>query len=66
MLKNKNMVDAGDSIKGTVVLMKKNVLDFNDLGASLLDRLPEFLGKRVSLQLISAVQHDPGQYYWFF
>ncbi|XP_027353567.1 probable linoleate 9S-lipoxygenase 5 [Abrus precatorius] len=49
------------SIRGTVVLMKKNVLDFNDLSASILDRLHEFLGKRVSLQLISALQlHQAG------
>lgn len=48
-------------VKGTVVLMKKNVLDFNDFSASFLDRLHEFVGKRVSLQLISAVTVDPGQ-----
>ncbi|KAK4852727.1 hypothetical protein QYF36_026540 [Acer negundo] len=45
-------------IKGTVVLMKKNVLDFNDFNASLLDRFHELLGKRVSLQLVSAVNGD--------
>ncbi|CAJ1976135.1 unnamed protein product [Sphenostylis stenocarpa] len=47
-------------LKGTVVLMKKNVLDFNDFSASFLDRLHEFVGKRVSLQLVSAVNVDPG------
>ncbi|XP_027936716.1 probable linoleate 9S-lipoxygenase 5 [Vigna unguiculata] len=47
-------------VKGTVVLMKKNVLDFNDFSASFLDRLHEFVGKRVSLQLVSAVNVDPG------
>ncbi|XP_042517026.1 probable linoleate 9S-lipoxygenase 5 [Macadamia integrifolia] len=46
-------------IKGSVVLMKKNVLDFNDLHASVLDRVHEFLGKGVSIQLISAVHCDP-------
>ncbi|XP_059652436.1 probable linoleate 9S-lipoxygenase 5 isoform X2 [Cornus florida] len=46
-------------VKGTVVLMKKNVLDFNDFNASVLDRLHEFLGQKVSLQLISAVNGDP-------
>ncbi|XP_022723049.1 probable linoleate 9S-lipoxygenase 5 [Durio zibethinus] len=46
-------------IQGTVVLMKKNVLDMNDLKASLLDRVHELLGKGVSLQLISAVHTDP-------
>lgn len=49
-------------VKGTVVLMKKNVLDFNDVNASLLDGVLEFLGKRVSLQLISAVHADPGKH----
>ncbi|WVY97890.1 hypothetical protein V8G54_030041 [Vigna mungo] len=47
-------------VKGTVVLMKKNVLDFNDFSASFLDSLHEFVGKRVSLQLVSAVNVDPG------
>ncbi|EEF45385.1 lipoxygenase, putative [Ricinus communis] len=46
-------------IKGTVVLMKKNVLDFSDIKASFLDRVHELLGKGVSMQLISAVHHDP-------
>ncbi|KAG2395137.1 linoleate 9S-lipoxygenase [Vigna angularis] len=53
-------MDKRDRMRGRVVLMKKNVLDFNDLSASLLDRLHEFVGKRVSLQLISASQADPG------
>lgn len=47
-------------IEGTAVLMKKNVLDFNDLNASDLDNLHELLGQKVSLQLISAVNGDPG------
>ncbi|KAH7846887.1 hypothetical protein Vadar_019332 [Vaccinium darrowii] len=47
-------------IKGTVVLMKKNVLEFNDFDASILDRAHELLGEKVSLQLISAVNADPG------
>jgi hypothetical protein len=49
-------------IKGTVVLMKKNVLDLNDLHASVLDRVHELLGKRVSLQLISADNCEPGEF----
>jgi linoleate 9S-lipoxygenase len=53
-------------IEGTVVLMKKNVLDFNDFNASVLDRFHELLGKRVSLQLISAVNADPGMYFLIF
>lgn len=54
------------SIKGTVVLMKKNVLDLNDLGASFVDRLHELVGKKVSLQLISSVNVDHGQYSNFY
>ncbi|CAK9186383.1 unnamed protein product [Ilex paraguariensis] len=46
-------------IKGTIKLMKKNVLDFNDVGASFLDLVYELFGKGVSLQLISAVHGDP-------
>ncbi|XP_021897181.1 linoleate 9S-lipoxygenase 5, chloroplastic-like [Carica papaya] len=46
-------------IKGTVVLMKKNTLDFHDVKASFLDRVHELLGKRVSLQLISSDHPDP-------
>lgn len=55
-------------IKGSVVLMKKNVLDFNDFQASFLDRVHEFLGKGVSFQLVSAEHGDPGEllcYYIF-
>ena len=58
-----NIMDAitggSKKIKGTVVLMKKNVLDFNDFNASVLDRFHELLGQGVSLQLISAVNSDP-------
>ncbi|KAJ9681972.1 hypothetical protein PVL29_018052 [Vitis rotundifolia] len=46
-------------IKGTVVLMKKDVLDFNDFNASVLDRVHELFGQGVSLQLVSAVHGDP-------
>ncbi|CAN1129293.1 Probable linoleate 9S-lipoxygenase 5 [Linum perenne] len=46
-------------ILGTVVLMKKNVLDLHDAKASFLDRIHELLGKGVSLQLISSLP-DPG------
>ncbi|CAI0460073.1 unnamed protein product [Linum tenue] len=46
-------------IKGTVVLMKKNVLEFNDFNASIIDRFDELFGRGVSLQLISSVHGDP-------
>ncbi|XP_060219154.1 probable linoleate 9S-lipoxygenase 5 [Lycium barbarum] len=49
----------GKKVKGTVILMKKNVLDFNDIGASVVDGVVEFLGQKVSLQLISSVHADP-------
>ncbi|KNA22244.1 hypothetical protein SOVF_035780 [Spinacia oleracea] len=64
-----NIVDAitGDGkgknkkkINGRVVLMKKNVLDFNDFNASIFDRFDELLGKKVSFQLVSSVNSDPG------
>ncbi|KAL5566069.1 hypothetical protein UlMin_029233 [Ulmus minor] len=51
--------EADKKIEGTVILMKKNVLDFNDFNASFLDRLHELVGRRVSLQLISAVNGAP-------
>lgn len=41
-------------IRGKVVLMKSNVLGFNDFEASFVDRLYEFVGKRVSLQLLTS------------
>ncbi|KAJ4719465.1 Lipoxygenase [Melia azedarach] len=48
-------------LKGTVILMKKNVLDFNDFNASLLDRVHELIGKKVSLQLVSSVHGEPAE-----
>lgn len=45
-------------LKGTVVLMRKNVLDLNDFGASLLDGIGEFLGKGITCQLISSTLVD--------
>ncbi|KAM3704866.1 hypothetical protein ACJW31_03G038300 [Castanea mollissima] len=39
--------------------MQKNVLDFNDFNASVLDDFHELLGQKVSFQLISAVNGDP-------
>lgn len=48
-----------EKIGGRVVLMKKNVLDFNDFNASILDGLHELLGKKISFQLVSAVNPGP-------
>lgn len=56
-----NIMDAlgnKKKIKGTVVLMKKNVLDFNDFHSSVLDRVHELFGQGVSLQLVSADKSD--------
>ncbi|KAI8031180.1 Ras-related protein RIC1 [Camellia lanceoleosa] len=39
--------------------MQNNVLDFNDFNPSTLDNVREFLGQKVSLQLISLVNADP-------
>ncbi|XP_031101675.1 probable linoleate 9S-lipoxygenase 5 [Ipomoea triloba] len=47
-------------IKGSVVLMRKNVLDFNDFNASIVDNLTDFLGQKVSLELVSSAQADLG------
>lgn len=48
-------------VKGTVVLMKKNVLDFTDFHASFLDRLHELLGQGVSFHLVSSTVGDPSK-----
>lgn len=58
--KAKSTAEGGWKIKGKVLLMKKNVLDFNDIKASCLDRFYELFGKGVSVQLISSVRKDPG------
>ncbi|CAK8544657.1 unnamed protein product [Lathyrus sativus] len=47
-------------MRGKVVLMKKNVLDFNDFSDSIIDNIHELLGKKVSLQLVSEVKLDHG------
>ncbi|CAK9314967.1 unnamed protein product, partial [Citrullus colocynthis] len=44
----------GKKIKGKVILMRSNVLDFTEFHSSLLDNFTELLGGGVSLQLISA------------
>jgi len=46
-------------LKGTVVLMRKNVLGLNDFGATVIDGFTEFLGKGVTCQLISSTLVDP-------
>ncbi|KAG6599219.1 Linoleate 9S-lipoxygenase 6, partial [Cucurbita argyrosperma subsp. sororia] len=44
----------GKKIKGKVILMRSNVLDFTEFHSSVLDSFTELLGGGVSLQLISA------------
>ncbi|PQQ09332.1 linoleate 9S-lipoxygenase 5 chloroplastic [Prunus yedoensis var. nudiflora] len=60
---NNNMAVSGRSskIRGEVVLMKKNVMDFTDIRASFTDRIFELLGKGVSMQLISKNQPEPAE-----
>ncbi|GER57774.1 lipoxygenase [Striga asiatica] len=40
-------------IRGSVVVMKKNLLQLNDVAASVVDRFDEILGRKVALQLIT-------------
>ncbi|OWM74248.1 hypothetical protein CDL15_Pgr008562 [Punica granatum] len=54
-----NSMKKKKKIKGTVKLMKKNILDLSDVKASIFDRVHELLGKGVTLQLISADHIDP-------
>jgi hypothetical protein len=73
------IMNRGHKIKGTVVLMRKNVLDINsltsvggvigqgfDILGSTLDNLTAFLGRSVSLQLISATKPDGNFFLHFF
>ena len=66
-----SLVNRGHKIKGTVVLMRKNVLDINSLTSaqgligqglgfvgSTIDNLTALLGRSVSLHLISATKPD--------
>ncbi|KAL6614019.1 hypothetical protein ACP70R_036289 [Stipagrostis hirtigluma subsp. patula] len=46
-------------LKGSVVLMRKNALDVNNIGATVLDNITEFLGRGVTCQLISSTVVDP-------
>ena len=48
----------GTLIKGSIVLMKKRVLDLTDLRSSIVDRIYEFFGRGVSFQLVSATAVD--------
>ncbi|KAM0901409.1 hypothetical protein ACQ4PT_019965 [Festuca glaucescens] len=45
-------------LKGSVALMRKNALDFNDFGAAAMDSVTEFLGRGVTCQLISSTVVD--------
>ncbi|CAL5380734.1 unnamed protein product [Camellia sinensis] len=58
---NKKNKHEGKKIKGTVVLVKKTLIDFDGLSPPLVDRVDEILGHKVCLQLISAVNGDPGK-----
>ncbi|XP_047336892.1 probable linoleate 9S-lipoxygenase 5 [Impatiens glandulifera] len=56
---NHGDIDEQKIVKGKVVLMKKNVLDFSDFNASLTDKINEFFGQKVSIQLVSSLHTDP-------
>ncbi|XP_049351542.1 linoleate 9S-lipoxygenase B isoform X3 [Solanum verrucosum] len=43
----------GEKVKGRVILMKKNVLGFTDISASVVDGVADLLDQKVSIQLIS-------------
>ncbi|KAM7255771.1 hypothetical protein ACFE04_011512 [Oxalis oulophora] len=45
-------------IKGTILLMKKKLLDATDVKASIVDRIHELFGRGVTIQLISSVKSD--------
>ncbi|KAG6493640.1 probable linoleate 9S-lipoxygenase 5 [Zingiber officinale] len=51
----------GDAVAvgATVVLMRKNVLDFNDFNATLIDNVEELCGRKIYFQLVSATVGDP-------
>jgi linoleate 9S-lipoxygenase len=48
-------------LAGSVVLMRKNVLDLTDFSATVIDGIGEFLGKGVTCQLISSTLVDPSE-----
>lgn len=65
----------GGGIRGTVVLKKKKTTDFTsftstvrEMGRGLVDKMTghELAGKDVSLQFISAVNPDPGEFQSIF
>lgn len=63
----KEKLEAGNGkvkIKGSVVLMKKNVLDLSDFNASIIDNVYEFIGKHVSFELVSATVADPSEHFF--
>ena len=49
-------------LKGSVVLMRKNVLDLTDFGATVFDGISEFLGRGVTCQLISSTIVDSSEH----
>ncbi|KAK8949453.1 putative linoleate 9S-lipoxygenase 5 [Platanthera zijinensis] len=49
----------GTKVKAKVVMMNKNVLDFNDFNAAILNQIQDFLGQKVEFVLVSATVGDP-------
>ncbi|WMV11970.1 hypothetical protein MTR67_005355 [Solanum verrucosum] len=50
----------GEKVKGRVILMKKNVLGFTDISASVVDGVADLLDQKVSIQLISGSVNADG------
>ncbi|XP_047336921.1 probable linoleate 9S-lipoxygenase 5 [Impatiens glandulifera] len=61
MFNHRDEEDEQKFVKGKVVLMKKNVLDFSDFNASIIDKTNELFGRKVSIQLVSSIYGDPSE-----
>lgn len=53
-------------IKGQVILLRSNSLDYNEIQSSVLDNISEFWGAKVSFQLISSENGDRCKFSFFF
>lgn len=56
----------GQKIKGQVILLRSNSLDYNEIQSSVLDNISEFWGAKVSFQLISSENGDRCKFFFFF
>lgn len=58
-----NKPSSKKTITGSVVMVKKNVLDFSALHSTVADSLFELVGNQVTLQLVSAENPDSGSFH---